>query len=579
MKTKLFLAAAAAIALVGCNKEGDNVQPTADGPTSFLSVSIKSAGTITKAPEDKFEYGLDAENNVTNVDFYFFDASGAAYTLENGEDSNWLSVKTDELPDDDKEGTTTSGNDIEAYTDVVLVIKQSKQTPPAKMVALVNVADGKTYAGKSLSDLTAMATESFKTTNGFVMSNSVYEDGAIVKATDITSDNIYTSPDPTVNVGDKLGTAAEVEALGISPVVIYVERVAAKVRVKSSVADATSGLIAVVDADDKPFTVNDAPVYAQVLGWNVTNTTDCSYLIKDVAETDLFTPWNNAGFYRSYWANTHASAKVIHGLTYNGLITNPLGLGNYSYYHENTRDPETNVDEVNDVDPDATTDETEANQAPQLLVAAKLVDANGKALDLAKWYGSYYTMKEVQTAMINTVAAKIYVVDTEKTTADAAVYRSITASDVTFYQVSDQTSYTSTTAEKDDEGNYAGPRRYEVKVKATADTKYYDATGKELEATTVEGLLDAIAPAQIWKDAYTYYYTTIAHFGNATSAIVRNHLYDIDIKSVQGLGTPVFDPTQIITPEQTVDQEAYHLAAQINILTWHLVSQDVALGY
>jgi hypothetical protein len=73
-----------------------------------------------------------------------------------------------------------------------------------------------------------------------------------------------------------------------------------------------------------------------------------------------------------------------------------------------------------------------------------------------------------------------------------------------------------------------------------------------------------------------YYYIDIQHFGE-TKAMVRNHCYDITIDKIKGFGTPVFDPEQIIIPEKPEDSEAMNLAARINILSWHLVEQNVIL--
>lgn len=574
MKTKLFIAAMAAVAVIGCQKEVGSVTPdTGDYNTSFLSVSLKSAGAMTKAPETAFEYGLEAENNVATVNFYFFDAAGAAYTLY-GANGNWLAVNTNELPEADKTGTTTEGTDIEAYTDVILVLKSRQVTPPSKVVALINVANGANYKDKSLSELTALANSALTVDEkGFVMSNSVYEDGSIVKATEITAENIFTSPDPTTDdEGNVLTEDSLLDQIGgtIKPVEIYVERVAAKVRVNSDAAAEATGLIQVTPTEASPLPATLDEAYVKVLGWQVTNTVATSYLIKDVKATDLFTPWNNAAFFRSYWANTHGDAEAIHRLTFNDIAPadGALTLGGYSYYHENTLDPE--VENIyNNVDVNGE-DEEQAAQAPQLIIAGQLVDASGKALDIAKWYGTYYTEEGVKTAMINTVAAKIYVEDTEKSTETQKAYRSIGINDVTWYQVAADTQYGATSDE-----NHTGNRRYEVKVKATDKTTYYDATGTEL--TTANALLDGIQAAQIWKNGYTYYYTTIDHFG--TTAMVRNHLYDVNIQAINGLGTPVYDPTHVITPEIPVDQEAYHLTAQINILTWHLVAQNVTLGF
>ena len=89
MKTRFFLAAMAAIALVGCNKnELGNENQVNDGPASFLKVDLRAAGSITRAQaEDAFEYGLAEENAVNTVHFYFFDADGTAYPVQGVQNS------------------------------------------------------------------------------------------------------------------------------------------------------------------------------------------------------------------------------------------------------------------------------------------------------------------------------------------------------------------------------------------------------------------------------------------------------------------------------------------------------------
>jgi hypothetical protein len=81
----------------------------------------------------------------------------------------------------------------------------------------------------------------------------------------------------------------------------------------------------------------------------------------------------------------------------------------------------------------------------------------------------------------------------------------------------------------------------------------------------------------MFKNGYTYYYTTIQHFGDA-KGLVRNHCYDIAIENVVGFGTPVWNEGHVITPEKPTDETAVNLSARINILAWHIVSQDVTLG-
>jgi hypothetical protein len=93
-------------------------------------------------------------------------------------------------------------------------------------------------------------------------------------------------------------------------------------------------------------------------------------------------------------------------------------------------------------------------------------------------------------------------------------------------------------------------------------------------------MLAEVSPAQIWKEG-AYYYTPIRHLGTTGSTgefgMVRNHLYDVTISAVQGLGTPVYDADKTITPEKPEEDQFSYIAAKINVLAWRVVSQEVTL--
>lgn len=530
MKTKLFFAAMAAVAIVGCNKEVAETPAIADGEASFLSVNLGAAGTITRAPEEEFVYGTDDENAVETIHFYFFDAEGNAYAVQAG--SNTIAWAR---------GTVAN---VEEVSSLVLVIKKSKDVPPAKMVAVLNAPKALQVESISLSDLEEAVTKSLKNENGkFIMTNSVYVDGLnnVIKATEISGDNFFTTADELENVepGEIFPSDVVTTPSPVDPVDVYVERVAAKVTVATNA--------------DNRYETGVEGVYAKVLGWEITNYTTEGNILKvvDANWTDLgFTPWNNAAFHRSYWAET--TATPVHNLTFNEVMANTPA----TYYFENTL-PAGNGENV-------VTGQSTAgkNQTPQLLVAAQLVDEDGNPKEFAKWFDVTYEVEDVKVAMISSVASKLY----KKT--DEGVFTKIAPADVELYQVSDETL----------------DNRYEVKLKLAADVAYYSPTeaarGDEAVAYTdeqVTAILESVSPAQVWTEGYTYYYTNIKHFGNATG-MVRNHVYKVKIEAITGLGTPVYNPELIITPEEPEEQEALNIAAKINILSWHVVSQDVSLG-
>lgn len=552
---KFFLAAAFAIALVGCNKEIDNVKDVAESPVSLLQVDLKTVGDLTKVGTvGDYEYGTAAENAVSSIDFYFFDAAGAAYGV--------VSTGSNVISWTKKSGTPAEN--VEAVSDVVLVIKQSQQAPPAKVVAVLNSTED--YSGKSLSALAGEVVTALHTDKtNFVMSNSVYYDGsAVINATDILAENIFTSVDDAfmnLQPGQAI-TPEMVSDLKITPVKIYVERVAAKVKVTA--AEGVEGAVTVDGKTLLPvgFTYGTKPVYANILGWQVTNYTSQATLLKTVdqawTDTALGFAWNNAAHFRSYWASTSTDPK--HGYTFDQLEAHTVAE---DYYFENTAAAaaENGVDTDGSALEGADGADAANNQASQLLVAAQLCYADGTVAELAQWYGVTYEMGGLQQAMLNTVASKVYKKVNETTVA------TLTLADVEFKQVP------ATTLDK----------RYEVVMAEKAGVTYCDAAGKDVDAATV---FAGVAPAQMWNDGHTYYYLNIKHIGYNASAetqptgaygIVRNHVYDIKINGVSGLGTPVFDDTHIITPEKPEDQDALNLAAQINILSWHLVSQNVTL--
>ena len=558
MKIKVFLAAILAMAIVSCNKDNGAPEASVDGETAFVKVNLKEAPgsnmSGVKAP-GTFEYGSADENAVTSVNLYFFDEFGAAYYVNEDNDENCLVVTKAAFTA--SQGTTATN--VESVSDVVLVIKKAKKTPPTQVVAIVNAPDTLSK-DMSLDYLQTVLSGDLCSENGFVMSNSVYVDGGVtVIATPITNDNIFTTSDPAFDSVEPGDVMPEIEGLNITPIDIYVERVAAKVRVVYA-NGVDSQLIPVLDEKGTQMVdASGSAVYAKVLGWDITNNTDEAALIKSVfpswTDTELTFAWNDPVNFRSYWAYT--SDVPQHNLTFEALMERANFT--YDYYYENTKP----AAEKNSVDVDENggfDDVVDGNQTPQLLVAAQLVDANGEAIYLAKWYNVLYTIADAKVAMINTVASKLYVLDTENSTDTETHYKSVTAEDVTFYQAAQ------TTAEK----------RYEVFVTVKEGVTYYTKDGKAVEAAEAEKILAGIEPAQMWQEGYTYYYMNVGHYGDATG-IVRNHCYEFSINGVKGFGTPVYDPSHVITPEKPQEQESLNLSAQINILSWALVSQDVTL--
>jgi hypothetical protein len=111
-------------------------------------------------------------------------------------------------------------------------------------------------------------------------------------------------------------------------------------------------------------------------------------------------------------------------------------------------------------------------------------------------------------------------------------------------------------------------------------TEIYNGSGASAQAMTpaeANEALKNLGGAKVWKTGFTYYYFDLKHFGDKFG-VVRNHVYNANIKTLAGLGTPVYNPNEVIVPEKPKNEETY-IAADINILSWRVVDQDVDLNW
>ena len=410
-------------------------------------------------------------------------------------------------------GGTETPN-IESMSDPVLVVEKYKGEFPSKVVAVVNYTG---TANLSLNDLKNVLTTVGHTDGAqFIMTNSAYVDGAgeVVDATLLSIDNFQTTADKAL----------------ANPVTIYVERTVAKVNVAAGDEAFNTGV-----------KLGDKEVFAKVNGWSLIATQAESYMVKSVdaawTDADLGFVWNDAPYFRSYWTGKTSSAAVSNEFT-PAAVVNTDDTVEYIGEH---------VGAVN-------TDRT------KYVVAATLEDADGNALEIAQWFGTNYVGEEALLAAVApTLKNKLMLLTTE---GGNNVYTSIDDSQLQCV------------------AGLLGAESYEVKFQLAADapmTGWYSFDGTQYTAVAdVNGELAKIEPAKIWRSGKTYYYADIKHLGDAYG-IVRNHSYQINVTGVKGWGTPVYDPNMAIeTPEKPTDKETY-ISAEINVLSWRVVSNDVTL--
>lgn len=519
MKTRnLFLSLFAFAALCACNKEAQPEVPQILEEDAYINVSIVSDNFDTKAAtEGSFLVGSAKENDVTNALFAFFDNSGKYLYSVNDKSITW-SDATSETPA------------VERISYAVVVLEKQSITPTQMVVVLNYGNDIAEYFDDDnngdIDDLDDMYkvlhTSNLVYNDCFTMSNSSYwEGGKNAFAAQITESNIYSIPEGSTESEKAAIRSAQ------TPVEVYVERVAAKL----SVAGNPTGT-------NKPLELINGTIieyYPVIKNYGFTYTTDASWLCKnieglDTKLTSTWAGWNAPTHKRSYWAENYTSAN-INKLEF-GDITGVLSgtpIPSYDVYcHENT-----------------------TGNPTKLIVSASIKNAaDDSDLEIVRvGTNEYYIKDELLTAIAN---------------------KFVTAS----ISKADATTFT-----KDD---------FEIVKSEALDAKSYESdikikTGSEAEAgkdTEVDAILNDYKKVLYWGDK-VYFYTDIEHFGTATGTdkgVVRNHIYQLTVSSIAGLGTPYVPGIGGgITPE--VPEEVTHeLQARINILKWKVVSQNVSFG-
>lgn len=507
----------AGVAFVACTNDDDPAGVTpADGnkvasADMFMAVNLKMpSGAATRADVQTTE-----ETAVNKVTFLFFKgdeqvADPFPVTLTNGKGTDAIGEEW------------TPGNGSPKAPVIVL---HNPSDYPTSLVVLINYG-GTVAKATKLSALQDIVADYSATNSGFVMSNSVYNDAA---------GNVIGAPVTSANIKNTPGEAKD------APVKVYVERVLAKVSV-------TKAEKVMVDTGDDNITIDPAESK-----WGLVYENTQSYLIKKLKKTYSYGwTWNDPTNHRSYWAEA-AEFKPVDkdkATAYKDYVA----LGSYLYTQENTAYQSWTPKS-------ATTNPTAVIVAATLKYTDPTVEnATAEAVDLFKYYGAIYPAKGIKTILYNNSTPKYY---------------------------------------KKDGNNLVGlvPDDFELVIDAKQGESYEAKVHLKLapSVTTVytsledQGTTAATANAELaktpeileyWKGGATYFYVPIKQHAAESNTdkdvfgIVRNHFYQLTITKIQGLGTAVPNPADVIIPETTKDDD-YYIASEINILDWASVEQGV----
>ena len=579
------LASALMLTVASCSSSDDitggNGGENADGTTSYIAVNLKTVGnaptgnarqtraSYTDSQNGTYEDGVGVENKITGVRFYFFNADGTPYILNNANSSkvNYID-KTVNANQGDQSET------VEGITETVLVLNGENHVAPASMLTVINpdinpelLQNGAPLRWSVMRK--ELKGSKFYDDAHFMMSNSTYEEAGNDLCTTQLTGKTYASSDDAQN----------------HPVNVYVERVNAKVNANVdgtnfekettdvifdgvNMKDKQKTKVGVLSLAKDDGTSDNKDIYAYIVGWGLASENGKAELFKQI-DTQKFTdeilgitPWSTADYHRSFW-----SLSVPFGGT--GVDKNEPVNHNFSDYTHSLGEAVYTLPNT----PTAVIDDAHIydNTLTKFVVVARLAykDADGslKPAEICEYKGQEFLGTDnLKKTFVNEISRYYKKVSAA---GEPDKYENLTPSDITF-----TTTAPSGTQAKD----------YEVyaKLANTVTTLYEQKGGVWQEVTNlsvVNNMLQA-TPAEVRTGGMAYYYTTIKHLGQTGKlgeyGIVRNHSYQISLNSIKGFGTPVYDPNKTIVTTIPSDDKTY-LAAKINVLSWRVVSSKVDL--
>ncbi len=605
MKTrKLFLIALACAGMSACTNDDVEVsggtQQVFEGDKAYMCVRISDVGSQTRATAGLLEYGTAAEHEVADAHFYFYDSTGTFVAEGTVTNATWSEGMGNQ------NSPTGESNNIEWESNTVVVLQGlTHKAYPNYMVTVLNEPSGfnppetleemeKTLASET--ELSIMQGDNTK----FTMSTTSYGNSLpYYFVTPVDEENFSLEP-----ISDPLNEE--------NAITVYVERLAAKVTLdvastleEASVQWATDNEKVYKISQNIIYDNNDTEptdVYIKIEGWTLNAIAKRSNIVKNIdtewTKESLGFDWDDPNNYRSYWGmswnygkgtyptssenNTadyeaDAEAALSEYLTYVNLKT-PTALGSSEYCGENTTTAGSGgiIQSAN------------SSAITSILVKATACDADGNGLDLVRYDGQFYTKDHYIAYVLNrlnndSAAGNLNVYVKTADESGGSVYVQIDATYVDLINLVDgyvkialKDEYKSTTFYS------LNDERADMESELTYDgvNTYFDSNFNETFAKDANG----------YNGGQMYYNIPIEHLNNtqgttdastghvipleANYGVVRNHHYVVTITDIANLGTGIFDPDEVIVPN---DETTYYLTSKINILSWKLVSQSVDL--
>ena len=576
------LASALMLVVASCSSDdvtGGDAQ-TGNGTTSYLAVNLKTVGnaptgnarqtrSYTDSQNGTYEDGVGVENKIKSVRFYFFNADGTPYILNNvNGKGNYIDREVNVNPGDQSQT-------VEGITETILVLNGENHVAPASMLTVINPDINPELLQNGAALRWSVMRKELKGTkfydnDHFMMSNSTYEEAGNDLCTTQLTGKTYASSDDAQS----------------HPVNVYVERVNAKVNAnvvgtnfEKETADVIFDGVSMKDNQKTKVgeltlakedgTSDKKEIFAYIVGWGLASENGKAELFKQI-DTQKFTdeilgisPWSSADYHRSFW-----SLSVPFGGT--GADKNEPVNYNFSEYTHKLGDavytlPNTPTEAIDDA-------HVYNNTLTKFVVAARLAykDADGilQPAEICEYKGQEFLGTDnLKKTFLNEISR--YYKKVPVAAGEPDKYVNLDPSDITF-----TTTAPSGTQAKDYEV-FATLAKPDITLYEQKGGVWNEVTDKSVVYNMLQG-----TPAEVRKGGMAYYYTTIKHLGKKGKlgeyGIVRNHSYQISLNSIKGFGTPVYNPEKIIVPTVPSDDKTY-LAAKINVLSWRVVPSTVDL--
>lgn len=593
MKKICFIGIASALILAGCS---DEINPANQGNqeeltenSAFLKIRISDVmtGSQTKATAGDFEVST-SEHDVANADFYFYDQAGTFVTKANV----WA----------DGQNVSEENGNVEFNGNTVVVLKGLTQKNfPEYLVTVLN-GDGR--YGQTLDEMEALlsttdetATDGgFKAGENFIMTTSsyVHSDGTPYFVTKLEDGNFGKDP-------------GNIE----KPVTVYVERLAAKVRLSftENASGAKNPLVPVTikDAegntlkntykmnvtiagddnkdeenteDENPSHIGSEEIVLHFTGWNLNATARKSRLMKNIdtewagSKFNFEMSWTDEGNHRSYWGKSYNYDIASYTYPKQG----EAALASDALHYVNANEVKEIEEAIYCAENTNTSEIVSANPASAITSAvlyAEVLDGNGKALNLVRFSGLFYEESQYITYVLGNLkkTGKFEYYTKGNTDESGTHYVPVTPANAQIVNI--------------------GNGNVNVQLTFAEGTELYDKEGNVItdglkNANKALADFNATNKAIAYKGGKMYYNVPIEHYNNdeiadskipeAKYGIVRNHVYVLNITSLSNLGKGIFDADEVIVPDDPIkEKELYQVGANIKVLSWKVVNQNVEL--